>query len=371
MKFTAISVALLATGCVGAWVDVFSANTTLGDKNYFCTKIPSVTKMSSGALIAMGEARIGSCADVAGTDLVYRRSWDGGKTWDSLRIMHSNSSEENHNVVGNAAPVIVRSTGRLIVPFNRNNEETWITYSDDEGETWATPKIMPHLQESAWSWIGLGPPAGLQLASGRLLIPGYHSDFWPDNSTSLGSGFTKGHTLISDDDGETWEIGCRRFGEPYFANEDQAVQLADGRVVINSRTLSDHRALSYSSDEGETFDQVLQAPSLHQTFQGCEGSFINIPQDDGSDRLFYSGVQGRLPARIYRENLTIWESLDGGESFDLNTIVTLGSSAYSSLVAAPRGSGTLGILFERSTCTKEDCPLVFQPDYISFDTFDI
>lgn len=268
--------------------------------------------------------------------------------------------------------MVVRSSGRLIVPFNRNNEETWITYSDDEGDTWATPKYMPHLQEPEWSWIGLGPPAGLQLASGRLLIPGYHAIFWPDNSTSFGSGFTKGHTLISDDDGETWEIGCRRFGEPHFANEDQAVQLADGTVIVNSRILGDRRLLSYSSDEGMTFDNAIEASSLHETFQGCEGSFINVPREtDGSDRLFYSGVQGRLPARIYRENLTIWESLDGGESWDLNTIVTLGSSGYSSLVAAPNGNGTLGILFERSTCSKEDCPLIFMPEYISFEKFDI
>ena len=31
------------------------------------------------------------------------------------------------------------------------------------------------------------------------------------------------------------------------------------------------------------------------------------------ERLLYSGVQGRLPARIYRENMTIFESFDGGE----------------------------------------------------------
>lgn len=383
-------------------VDVFDSNTTLNGVRYACVKIPSLTKLPSGLLFATGEARIGSCADVAGTDLVYRRSSDGGATWDPLRVLHSNSTAAVGNTVGNAAPLVdARRSGRLWVPFNRNNRETWLMYSDNEGDTWSAPRAMPHLQAQGWKWVGLGPPAGLQLKSGRLLVPGYHSRVWPSpNSSSIGSGLTQGHTLYSDDAGETWGILCARFGGQNYANEDQAAQLADGTVVVNSRVLNASRLLSYSTDEGETFfERSATAASLRDTYQGCEGSMVNLPAADGTDRLFYSGVrgtppslllvlllrrggyssthltsphlsqvQGRLPLRIYRENLTIFESLDAGASWDLRETVTLGSSAYSAL--AEVGADTLGILYERSDCkARGDCPVVFLPEHISFQSF--
>jgi len=127
---------------------------------------------------------------------------------------------------------------------------------------------------------------------------GYHGKIGTDgNHGSLGSGFTHGHTVLSDDDGETWYVGNEKFGDKYYVNELQAAQLPDGRVVVNSRVLNDRRVLSYSSDEGVTFDNVVEADSLRQTFQGCEGSMI---YHEGGGKLLYSGVQGRLPARIYR-----------------------------------------------------------------------
>ena len=178
---------------------------------------------------------------------------------------------------------------------------------------------MPELQEDAWKWVGLGPPGGLQLSSGRLLIPGYHSLVWPaPNESSIGSGFTKGHTLVSDDQGKSWRIASRRFGDPYFTNEDQAAELRNGTLVVGSRVFRDQRAWSWSDDGGETFPRVRLSPEGHETYQGCEGSLVNIPRStmagETVDRLLYSGVQGRLPLRLYRENLTIFESLDAGLS---------------------------------------------------------
>ena len=118
----------------------------------------------------------------------------------------------------------------------------------------------------------------------------------------------------------------------------------------------------------QSFNAIVDPIDLRETYQGCEGSLVNMPESNGGkDRLFYSGVQGRLPARIYRENMTIFESLDGGASWELFDTVTLGSSAYSSLVALDEA--TLGVLYERSTCGTSDCPVVFLPEHISFKTF--
>lgn len=51
-----------------------------GEGGYFCIKIPDLLHLRrSGRLLAFGEARTGSCSDYAATDLVTKRSDDGGR----------------------------------------------------------------------------------------------------------------------------------------------------------------------------------------------------------------------------------------------------------------------------------------------------
>jgi sialidase-1 len=106
----------LLVGPVGATqVDVFVA----GESTYYCIKIPTLVVTSKNSLIAMGEARSkggNSCSDFTGTDLVTKRSTDGGLTWSPLRVVHS----ENSTVIGNVAPVQLKS-GRILFPFCKNN----------------------------------------------------------------------------------------------------------------------------------------------------------------------------------------------------------------------------------------------------------
>jgi sialidase-1 len=343
-------------------VDVFSAGLEIGDITYFCIKIPSILLTSSETLIAFGEGRVGSCADVAETHLISRRSYDGGATWDNATIVYADPG----NVIGNAAPV-QSSDGLISLPFTRNNRETWYTSSNDDGLTWTSPVNMPLWQDDNWVWVGLGPPAGLRLrTSGNLLIPGYHGTVPMSNGSSLGSAFTKGHMLLSEDNGQTFNLINTDFGEPYFVNELQAAELADGSILVNARMINDRRVLAMSTDGGNTFPTVWQADSLHETYQGCEGSMIT---NSGGDRLMYSGVQGRLPHRIYRENLTLFDSYDNGETWNLNCIIDIGSSAYSAMTWLPDKEAP-GILYERANCAQADCPLVFIPDHISWKNLD-
>lgn len=176
-----------------------------GEGGYYCHKIPYLIHTQRGTLIALAEGRgrngREACDDFSGTDLVMKRSSDGGTTWSSLQLFYSNSTDTVTNVIGNAAPVQDTSTGRIWMPFCRNNEEVFLSYSDDDGVTWSTPLQAPYLTSPDWKWVGLGPPGGLQLSSGRLLIPGYHT------TLIKGDGLiSKGHTLLSDDGGETWYI---------------------------------------------------------------------------------------------------------------------------------------------------------------------
>lgn len=182
-----------AFASVGNQIDVFSA----GEATYFCIKIPTIVLTSKSTLLAMGEARSkggNSCSDFTGTDLVIKRSTDMGLTWSPLRVVHS----ENNTVIGNVAPVQLKS-GRILFPFCKNNVDVLITWSDDDGLTFSDPMPLPAATKPSWKWVGLGPPAGLLLESGRVLIPSYHT------TVIHGDGeISKGHTLISDDEGKTW-----------------------------------------------------------------------------------------------------------------------------------------------------------------------
>ena len=60
-----------------------------------------------------------------------------------------------------------------------------------------------------WGWVGTGPPATLQLSSGRLLTPAYHATFHGGDG-QLSHGFA----LLSDDNGTTWTLGGEMRCEP-------------------------------------------------------------------------------------------------------------------------------------------------------------
>ena len=333
-----------------------------GEGGYYCHKIPYLYRTMSNVLIALAEGRgkdgRESCDDFSGTDLVYKRSSDGGMTWSPLAVLFTNSSLEEANVIGNTAPVQDRFTGTLWMPFCRNNEEVFMTYSNDDGATWAEPVYMPHLVLDNWKWVGIGPPGGIQLSSGRLLLPSYHTTLWKGDGCA-----SRGHTIYSDDHGETWEIGSPDFGAPFLSNECQAVQLKNGSVLINARTVSTHRIQVLSDDGGENFKNPQQA-GLFEPIEGCEGSMVRYSEGGvDTDALFYSGPNTN---GLFRRNMTIMTSRNDGASWYDVAQVDVGAVSYSSLQVVPaldskrEGQFDLALLYERS----DEMNIVFEPDEI-------
>jgi sialidase-1 len=177
-------------------VDVFSRN----EAGYYCIKIPSLTVLADGQLLALGEARMGSCSDYTKTDLVLKTSVDNGASWSALRVLYTaNKGTAGNGTIGNAAPVIA-ANGDIVVPFCEDNKRVWVTRSTDNGVTWSTPvDITSVATQPSWKWVGLGPPSGLRLRGGRLLFPGYHTSIF--NGTIDNGLVSKGHAMLSDDGG--------------------------------------------------------------------------------------------------------------------------------------------------------------------------
>ena len=186
-----------------------------GEGGYFCIKIPVLLQTHTGNLLAFAEARRASCSDFAWTDLVVKSSADGGETWSRMRLVRSDSGPAlPKTVIGNAAPVQIgpdsgRHAGRILLPHTRNNTDVWETHSDDDGKTWSDAKPLgSNVTRPEWKWVGTGPPGSIQLRSGRLLAPAYHSKF----RGNLVNNLVHGHTMFSDDAGDTWQLGARQFG---------------------------------------------------------------------------------------------------------------------------------------------------------------
>jgi sialidase-1 len=134
---------------------VIAFNTT--EANYTCIKIPYLFTTKLGTLIALGEARVDSCSDYASTDLVFKRSVDDGQSWSPLQVLwsHANYNTTDAVVIGNAAPVVLKS-GRILVPFCKDNFWLLLSESVDDGVTWSVPRNLSSVHNPTWGWLGTG-----------------------------------------------------------------------------------------------------------------------------------------------------------------------------------------------------------------------
>ena len=62
-------------------------------------------------------------------------------------------------------------TGTIILVFCRDNKEVFTLQSSDDGLTWGSmTNITAVVNGGGWGFVGTGPPGGIQLPSGRLII---------------------------------------------------------------------------------------------------------------------------------------------------------------------------------------------------------
>jgi len=212
----------------------------------------------------------------------------------------------------------------------------FITSSNDDGLTWSKPlDITASTKLPEWTWYATGPGVGIQLKSGRLLIPCDHR--------VLGSSKYRSHVIVSDDHGKNWKLGGV-VGED--VNECQAVELGDGSVMINMRSYQGDRcrAVSISKDAGESWSKIVDDSTLIEP--NCQGSLVRF----GGDATHKPFVLFCNPAsQEKRENLTLRISHDEGRTWPISELIYHGSSAYSCLAVM---DDSVGCLYERDNYGK-------------------
>lgn len=313
-------------------IDVFQSRV----KGYHTYRIPAVVLTARNTLLAFCEGRKTSSSDAGDIDLMLRRSTDGGKTWQPMQVVYEEGGTAK-TTIGNPCPVVERATGTIWLPFCRNNDRVFVTKSTDDGVTWDKPvEITQHVKKPEWRWFATGPGHGLQLHSGRLVIPCDCGDRTNSKSYAL--------VFYSDDRGQTWKLGGVTEAD---MDECEAVELADKSLLLCMRNYrgKQRRAFATSSDGGLSW-----SPPVHHKQVYCPTCQASIqryspPPAGHKNRILYSG-----PGGPGRKDMTIRLSYDEGKTWPIAKVLYHGSAAYSDLVVLP--DGHLGCLYERDNYGK-------------------
>ena len=335
-----------------------------GDGGYKLYHIPGIVVTSKGTVLAWCEARLKG-GDWDQIDILMRRSTDEGKTWSepkkvadvpgpktknpfALRVKGVNPEDVTYN-----NPVLIADQdGTVHMLFCIEYMRCFYQRSTDDGLTWSTPVEITGAFEkfhSSYDWkvLATGPDHAIQLKTGRLVVP-----VWL--STGTGGNAHRPSvtaTIYSDDRGKTWQAGdiavpCT--GEWNNPNETVAIELADGRVMLNSRSESKaNRRLVTTSKDGATgwstpkFDDALLEPI-------CMGSIVrySLASGGGKDRILFSNPDNlsrddgkEEPGKNRdRKNVSVKLSYDEGQTWPVSKSVEAGPSMYSDIAVTKSGT---------------------------------
>lgn len=322
-----------------------------GDDGYHTYRIPVIVRAVNDDLLAFAEGRKNSPADNGDIDIVLKRSTDAGKTWSKLQVVEDEWDDPTAKVwLGNPTPVVdrcdIEHPGRIWLVFTRSNSRVFVSSSDDDGRSWSERReITSEVKKPDWDWYATGPVHAIQLTrrkhAGRLVAP---CDHGTAKKAARGS-----HLIFSDDHGATWKLGAtdtHAVADPIHPDECVAVELADGRIYVNSRdergTDPATRLIAVSSDGGESFDAPFAGePKLTSpVVQNSVLRFAAKDQGDAENLLIYSGPSD--PKQ--RRDLTIRTSRDEAKTWGQDTIIHRGPAAYSDLVKL--ADDEFGVIYE-------------------------
>jgi hypothetical protein len=323
-------------------VDVFVS----GQEGYVLYRIPAVTTTARGTILAFAEARKYNAKDPGEKgqeiDLVLKRSADGGDTWSAMRVIEHSGKYWSS---ANPATVVDRSNGRVWVFYIRckpgrgtdaarpgtDDAANFVRWSDDDGLTWSEPIdqtfVARDRSDGRWGISVPGPGGAVQDRKGRLIVPMWRYAPWGN------------FVLLSEDHGRTWHR-CSLVQPPQGGDEDQLVELSDGRLLLDIRQQSGpHRWTATSADGGRTWSPPQAGQPATPVCCAIKRYTLQSAGDD-RDRLLWTGPKG--PGR---NGLVVRTSYDEGRTFTSERLISAGPAAYSDLTVLKDKS--IGVFWER------------------------
>ncbi|TYR37324.1 exo-alpha-sialidase [Sphingobacterium phlebotomi] len=264
--------------------DMYILNYAMHEYEQGYTKIqsPALAKANNGDLLLFAEGRTDPISarervaqnfqPVGNTDIIMKRSSDGGTSWsDQLVVL----AGDNNGSTYCFPQVVSLGNGKIILhytkiegsfdvtdtyTYNGNTQQIFQIESTDNGQTWSSPVEISTPLKVANTYVRNGSGHGIELKSttynNRIIMPLSYS-----NNTV--------RVAISDDGGQTWNLSNQLNGSTY--KYPSVVELADGRLMIvmgHTATTPRNRRRSYSSDGGQTWSTVNNISS----------TFVNVGQ---------------------------------------------------------------------------------------------
>lgn len=345
--------------------DLFEARTN----GYHTYRIPGIISTGQGTVLVSCEARPGGGGDYDCNDVLVRRSVDGGRTFSPF-VKLVDHKRWGPGPIGNFVMVDDRDSGRLVALFCHDYARVFVIYSEDAGLHWTEPKeitdtLKGFQSEYDWKVCATGPGHGLQLQNGRMIVP-----IWMADDSGGTPGGHRAHrpsavaVIFSDDGGLNWERGaivCRHgdqlAGETVVnPSETMAVELEDGRVLLNLRTESAprRRLTAVSADGGGEWGAFRWDPELVDPI--CMASAIrhSWAEQGQPGRILFTNPntleQTMTDWALDRKQLTVRLSEDDGQSWTASRLIEGGPSGYSDLAVLP--DGTILCLYECDIVTR-------------------
>ena len=282
------------------------------------------------------------------------------------------------NLIGNV--YFAQSTKN---PFRvANTSYLWMSYSDDDGQTWSAPRdITPSIRQDWMKFLGTGPGTGIVLRTGahkgRILVPAYTTN----NISHLG-GSQSSRLIYSDDHGVTWHAGEAPNDNRPVENkiihssnmnnggaqntESTVLQLNNGDVKLFMRGLTGELQVATSKDDGVTWEKTIKRyPEVKDAY--VQMSAIHT-MHDGKEYILLSNAAG--PGRERKDGLVHLARVEknGELTWIKHHLIQGGEFAYNSL--QDLGNGEYGILYEHSENSQNRYTLSYKKfnwDFLSKD----
>jgi sialidase-1 len=362
-------------------------------------RIPGLVVTARGTVLAYCEARKFTGLDWGEIEVHLRRSTDGGRTWDAPRqIAHKGPRLPRNPVImekpagkGVGGPneqtvnnplAIADLDGTVHFLYCIEYMRCFYMRSTDDGVTWSRPAEITMTFDAFrtdWPWrvIATGPGHGIQLRTGRLVVP-----VWIAASRDSAHGNAVASTIYSDDHGASWERGqiAVHSDDPEFygTSECIAAELNDGRVMLNVRTRAkaNRRVVTFSRDGATGWSKPEFAPELLEPV--CMAGLVRHPGtalSGGKPFLVFSNPNALERAdgkaapgeRHDRINVTIKLSFDDGRTWPVTRLLQKGPSAYSDLAVLP--DGTMLCFYECGRAGQERAKKLWPYTYLTLARF--
>lgn len=267
-----------------------------GDDGVNTYRIPGLATTNSGTLIGVYDVRHRTGGDLPGdVDVGMSRSTDGGRTWETMRVIMDMGDDPkwNYDGVGDPAVLVDANTGTIWVAatWSHGNrswrgsgpglkpEETgqlMLVRSDDDGVTWSKPiNITSQVKKPEWCFVLQGPGKGITMRDGTIVFAAQFQD--PPNKRRL----PHSTIIYSKDHGETWQVGTGAFDD---TTESQVVEIEPGVLMLNCRyNRQAVRVVMTTRDMGKTWQKHATSERSLIEPGSCMASLIDVDQEVGKD----------------------------------------------------------------------------------------